>query len=96
MLDLDVMAEGLAKALADLVHLGVASGGMGEGLKQEDAKRVAALNTLVKLALGPGGSFLGSAWVVVLRTLSGLQAAQVSLCAGSRVEGWNGCENWSQ
>ena len=79
MLDLDVMAEGLAKALADLVHLGVASGGMGEGLKQEDAKRVAALNTLVQLALGPGGSFLGSAWVVVLRTLSGLQAAQVSL-----------------
>ena len=89
MLDLDVMAEGLAKALADLVHLGLPSGGMGEGLKQEDAKRVAALNTLVQLALGPGGSFLGSAWVVVLRTLSSLQAAQVGPLEWHEWQGWD-------
>ena len=60
------------------VHIGSPSAGIGEGLKQEDAKRCAALRTLVQLALGPGGSFLGSAWVVVLRTLSSLQSAQVS------------------
>ena len=59
------------------MHIGTPSAGVGEGLKQEDAKRTAALRTLVQLALGPGGSFLGSAWVVVLRTLSSLQSAQV-------------------
>ncbi len=39
--------------------------------------QVAALGVLVDLAGGPVGGLIGSGWVVVLRTLSALEALQV-------------------
>ncbi len=43
-----------------------------------EAKQVAALEALLQLAMGPRAGLLGSGWVLVLRTLSALQALQVS------------------
>ncbi len=44
-----------------------------------EAKQVAALEALLQLAMGPRAGLLGSGWVLVLRTLSALQALQVSI-----------------
>ena len=43
-----------------------------------EAKQVAALEALLQLAMGPRAGLLGSGWVLLLRTLSALQALQVS------------------
>ena len=43
-----------------------------------EAKQVAALEGLLQLATGPRAGLLGSGWVLVLRTLSALEALQVS------------------
>ena len=42
-----------------------------------EAKQVAALEALLQLAMGPRAGLLGSGWVLVLRTLSALEALQV-------------------
>lgn len=44
-----------------------------------EAKQVAALEGLLQLAMGPRAGLLGSGWVLVLRTLSALEALQVGL-----------------
>ena len=44
-----------------------------------EAKQVAALEGLLQLAMGPRAGLLGSGWVLVLRTLSALEALQVHL-----------------
>lgn len=48
-----------------------------------EAKQVAALEALLQLAMGPRAGLLGSGWVVVLRTLSALEALQVSAAVTS-------------
>ena len=46
-----------------------------------EAKQVAALEALLQLAMGPRAGLLGSGWVLVLRTLSALEALQVGFLA---------------
>ncbi|DBA73285.1 hypothetical protein WJX77_003623 [Trebouxia sp. C0004] len=49
-----------------------------------EAKQVAALEALLQLAMGPRAGLLGSGWVLVLRTLSALQALQASFAASTQ------------
>lgn len=49
-----------------------------------EAKQVAALEALLQLAMGPRAGLLGSGWVLLLRTLSALQALQASFAASTQ------------
>ena len=49
-----------------------------------EAKQVAALEGLLQLAIGPRAGLLGSGWVLVLRTLSALEALQVAFLSRDR------------
>lgn len=49
-----------------------------------EAKQVAALEALLQLAMGPRAGLLGSGWVLVLRTLSALEALQTTYAASTQ------------
>ncbi len=73
LLGLDQWCLSLVTALSDAISIGspAAPGTALEG------KQVAAFQVLVSLAGGAEASLLGSAWVIVMRCLSSLQALQV-------------------
>ncbi|KAK9804748.1 hypothetical protein WJX72_003264 [[Myrmecia] bisecta] len=74
-LGLDALCEAFVATLAELAAVTAPAIAPGN----EEAKQVAALKALVDLAVGPEASLLGSGWVVVMRTLSNLEALQVQL-----------------
>lgn len=83
---LDRLCEDLIAALAAAVgaHMPATPGSPGE------QKQVAALAALVSLAAGPSAALIGSGWVTILRTLSAIDALQVSFsifpaCLGPRL-----------
>lgn len=73
---LDKRCDDLIAALAAAagVHVPAPPGSPAE------QKQVAALAALVALARGPSAALIGSGWVTILRTLSALEALQVSRC----------------
>lgn len=74
-LGLEKLTEALIGALAEAAGV---SQPAAPGTPAE-AKQVAALEGLLQLAMGPRAGLLGSGWVLVLRTLSALEALQVRL-----------------
>ncbi|KAL3134912.1 hypothetical protein ABBQ32_007876 [Trebouxia sp. C0010 RCD-2024] len=78
-LGLEKLTEALVGALAEAAGV---SQPAPPGTPAE-AKQVAALEALLQLAMGPRGGLLGSGWVLVLRTLSALEALQASFAASS-------------
>lgn len=74
-LGLEKLTEALVGALAEAAGV---SQPAPPGTPAE-AKQVAALEGLLQLAMGPRAGLLGSGWVLVLRTLSALEALQVPL-----------------
>ena len=73
-LGLERLTESLVDALAQAAGVSKAA----QPGTPAEAKQVAALEALLQLAMGPRAGLLGSGWVLVLRTLSALQALQVS------------------
>lgn len=73
---LENLCENLIAALATAtgVHTPAPPGSPAE------SKQVAALAALVALAAGPEAALLGSGWVIILRTLSAVEALQVLSC----------------
>ena len=76
LLGLDQWCLALVTALSEVISVGspAAPGTPAEG------KQLAAFQVLVSLAGGAEASLLGSAWVIVMRCLSSLQALQVLSC----------------
>lgn len=82
-LGLDRLTEKLVEAVAGAA--GVAAPAQ-PGTPAE-AKQVVALETLLQVASGPRAGLLGSSWVLLLRTLSELEALQVLLPCLTRETG---------
>lgn len=72
---LDRLCEDLIAALAAAAgaHTPAPSGSPAE------SKQVAALAALVSLGVGPSAALIGSGWVIILRTLSAVDALQVTV-----------------
>lgn len=73
-LGLEKLTEALVGALAEAAGVSKPA----QPGTPAEAKQVAALEALLQLATGPRAGLLGTGWVLVLRTLSALEALQVS------------------
>ncbi|KAL0043362.1 hypothetical protein WJX79_002614 [Trebouxia sp. C0005] len=76
--------ERLTESLVDALALAAGVSKPAQPGTPAEAKQVAALEALLQLAMGPRAGLLGSGWVLVLRTLSALQALQANFAASTQ------------